>query len=99
MNDKPNPERRSDSALLCLGIGAGLVALSYFLGVGGVLTAAMTGGSPLGVAGGVAGAIAAVLGGVTGGVLILIGAVWIFIRVIADSREADKDERYKDVER
>ena len=38
--EQPNPEHRSNNAILCFCIGAGLAALAYVLGIGAVLGAA-----------------------------------------------------------
>ncbi|MBL8548511.1 MAG: hypothetical protein JNJ73_00895 [Hyphomonadaceae bacterium] len=96
----PNPERRSDAALLCLCIGLGLLGLAWFLGVGGVLATAFSGGSPAGIAGGVGAFIGLILAAVCGALLALVGAVWLFVRVIADQREDHSKERYsREVER
>ena len=44
--EPPNPESRSNNAILCVGIGGGLLVLSWLLGIGGVLTTAVAGGDP-----------------------------------------------------
>ncbi|MGE0829061.1 MAG: hypothetical protein AB7O04_06895 [Hyphomonadaceae bacterium] len=99
-NETPNPERRSNAALLCFCIGVGLGGLAWVLGVGGLIAAALAGGSPAAVVGGLFAAIALVLMGVAGGVLTLVGAIWLIIQVIADQRGADAKERYsREVER
>ena len=95
----PNPERRSDAALLCLGLGALLVGLSWLMGVGGVLAAALSRGAGAGVAGGVAAMIALPILAFCGGVLMIVGAIWIIARVIADQRADHAKDRYKDVQR
>ena len=98
--DPPNPERRSDSALLCLCIGLGLLALAWFLGFGGVLATALSGGSPAGIAGGIGAFVGLALAAVCGAILSLVGVVWILVRVIADQREEHAKERYsREVER
>lgn len=100
MAEAPNPERRSDSALLCFCAGLGLLGLSWLLGVGGVLAAALSGGDPAAIAGSLAALIGLGLAGIGGAILTLVGGVWLFVRVIADSREANSKERYaRDVER
>jgi hypothetical protein len=51
-------------------------------------------------AGGIGVAIAAPLAAVCGFILALIGAIWILVRVVADSRgEAATDRYSRDVER
>ena len=81
--------------MLCFCIGAGLAALSWFLGVGGAFSAAFAGGLA-GAAMGLAGGAALILAACSGALLMFIGAVWILIRVIADQTGGD---RYKDVQR
>ena len=96
----PNPERRSDAALLCLCIGLGLLVLAWFLGFGGVLATALSGGAPAGVAGGLGAFVALMLTAVSGALLSLVGVVWVLVRVIADQREEHTKERYsREVER
>ena len=98
--EAPNPERRSDGALICFGAGAALTTLSWFLGVGGVMSTVLSGGDPVALAGGIGMLIALPLAAVTGIILMLAGGVWMTFRVVADSREADGKERYsRDVER
>jgi hypothetical protein len=98
--EAPNPERRSDAALLCLCIGLGLMILSWFLGFGGVLAAALSGGSPAAIAGGIGAFVGLVLAAVSGMLLSLVGVVWLIVRVIADQREDHAKERYsREVER
>jgi hypothetical protein len=95
----PNPEQRSDGALLCFAIGAGLVILSWFLGIGGVLTTALSGGDPAAVAGGIGMLIALPLTAIAGVILAIIGGVWMFARVVADSRDDGDEKRYRDIQR
>jgi hypothetical protein len=98
--EPPNPERRSDAALLCLCIGVGLLVLSWLLGVGAAMTTVLGGASPAAVAGGVGALVALLLALGAGIVLCLIGGVWLFVRVIADQREDHAKERYsREVER
>lgn len=95
-----NPERRSDAALLCLMIGGGLIGLAYFLGIGAIAIALISGLNPVTAAGSLGVAIAAPLALVCGFILMVIGGVWILGRVIADSRgEAVADRYSRDVER
>jgi hypothetical protein len=96
--EAPNPERRSTNAMVCFCTGLGLLALSWLLGVGAAFTAAFTGGLA-GVAMGVAGAVALMLAACLGGLLMLVGLVWIVLRVIADQTRDEAKQRYKNVQR
>jgi hypothetical protein len=97
--DAPNPERRSNNAMLCFCLGAGLCGAAYFLGIGAVIGAALSGGNPAALVGGVMAAIGLVLMGVGGGVMMLVGGVWMLAQVIADQRGDVSEKRYRDVER
>ena len=94
----PNPERRSNNAMLCLCIGLALLVLTWFLGVGTAFTAALSGGLA-GVAMGVIGGIALMLGAGAGIVLMFVGTIWIVIRVVSDQTADESRQRYKDVQR
>jgi hypothetical protein len=94
-----NPEYRSTNAILCFCIGAGLAGLAWFLGVGTVIGTAMSGGNGAVIAGGVIAAVALVLASIAGGVMMLIGAIWMVIQVIADQAGEKSEKRYRDVER
>jgi hypothetical protein len=94
-----NPEHRSSSAMLVFCTGAGLCALAYFLGIGAVIGAALTGGNPALVVGGLFAAIGLVLGTIVGLLLMLIGGVWMIGQVIADQSGGAEEKRYRDVER
>lgn len=94
-----NPERRTTNAILCFCIGAGLAFLAWFLGVGTVIGAALSGGDPAIVVGGAIAAIGLVLAGTVGGVLMLIGTIWMLIQVIADQRGEASEKRYRNIER
>ncbi|MGE0740006.1 MAG: hypothetical protein AB7O98_01595 [Hyphomonadaceae bacterium] len=94
-----NPEHRSSNAMLCFCLGAGLATLAYVLGVGAVLATAFSGGDPAIVVGSIFGAIGLVLLGFGGFVLMLVGGVWMVLRVIADQRGDAAEKRYRDVER
>ena len=94
-----NPEHRSTNAILCFCIGAGLGFLAWFLGVGTVIGAALSGGDPAVVVGSAFAAIGLVFAGAAGGVLMLIGGIWMVIQVIADQRGEASEKRYRDVER
>ncbi len=94
-----NPEQRSNNAILCFCIGAGVTALAYVLGFGGVIAAALSGEDPIVTAGGMGAMVALIFAGVSGGVLMAVSTVWMIVRVIADQM-GDKDEaRYRKVER
>lgn len=93
-----NPETRSNNAILCLCIGAGLVFLAWLFGVGGALSAALAGGLA-GAAMGMLGALALIFAASSGAVLMAIGGVWMLIRVIADQRGEASEKRYRDVQR
>jgi hypothetical protein len=95
----PNPEQRSDGALLCFAIGAGLVVLSWLLGIGGVLTTALSGGDPAAIAGGIGMLIALPLTAIAGIILAIVGGVWMLARVVADSRDDREEKRYRDIQR
>ncbi len=103
--ETPNPERRSNSALLCLCLGMALVGLAWFLGVGGMIGLAFSGGAP--AAGGIIALILVPLTGIVGAIMASFGAimasfgaVWLIIRVIADQRQDHARERYsREVER
>ena len=97
-SEPPNPERRSNNAMLCLCIGLGLLVLTWFLGVGTAFTAALSGGLA-GVAMGVIGGIALMLGAGAGAFMMFIGVVWIVIRVVSDQTTDESRQRYKDVQR
>jgi hypothetical protein len=98
-SDGKNPEHRSNNAMLCFCLGVGLVGFAYFLGIGAVLGAALSGGDPAVVAGSAIGAIGLALMGVSGFVLMLVGGAWMIARVIADQRSDESEKRYRDVER
>jgi hypothetical protein len=95
----PNPERRSNNALLCFCIGAGLAGLAYVLGVGAVIGAALGGGDPAALAGSLIAAIGLGLAAVSGFILMLVGGIWMVVRVIADQSSDASERRYRDVER
>lgn len=97
--ETPNPEQRSNAALLCFAIGAGLVVVAWFLGVGGVMATALAGGDPAAIAGGIGMLIALPLTMIAGFILLLVGGIWMLARVVADSREGADKERYRDVQR
>lgn len=97
--EAPNPERRSNNAILCFSIGAGLAGLAYILGVGAVLGAALAGDNPAAAVGGIVAALGLAFMAVSGFVLMLVGAIWMLVRVIADQRNEPSEKRYRDVER
>ena len=94
--EAPNPEQKSNNAMLCLCIGLGLLVLSWFLGVGTAFTAAMSGGLS-GIAMGVIGGVVLMLAACSGAFLVFVGIVWTILRVIADQRGAR--DPYRDVQR
>jgi hypothetical protein len=94
-----NPEHRSNNAMLCFCIGAGLCGLAYVLGVGAVLGAVFSGGNPAVVVGGLLAAIGITLAGVVGLVMMVIGGVWMIARVVADQTGDASEKRYRDIER
>ena len=94
-----NLEHRSSSAMLLFCTGAGLCILAYFLGVGAVVGALITGGDPALVVGGLLAAIGLALGTVVGFVLMAIGGVWMIGQVIADQSGGAEEKRYRDIER
>jgi hypothetical protein len=97
-SEPPNPERRSNNAMICFCTGLGLLVLAWFMGVSTAFTAALTGGLA-GAAMGVAGAIALMLAACAGVVLMLVGLIWIVLRVIADQTRDEAKQRYKNVQR
>lgn len=94
-----NPEHRANNAILCFCIGAGLAGAAYFLGIGAVIGAVAAGDDPAVLVGGVIAAIGLALLGVSGFVLMLVGGVWMLVRVIADQQGDASEKRYRDVER
>lgn len=97
--EAPNPERRSDAALLCLCIGVGLMALSWFFGIGGIMAAAFTGNEAALAATGLAALILIPIAGLCGFLIAAIGCVWLFVRVLADQAGDKEEKRYRNVER
>ncbi len=97
-SNPPNPEQRSNNALWVFCTGFGLSAVAYFLGVGAVIAAAMSGGDPAVAVGSIFAAIGLALLGVSGFVLMLVGGIWMIVRVIAD-QTGDSEKRYRDVNR
>ena len=83
--------------VFCTGIG--LCVLAYFLGVGAVIGAVVTGGDPAIVVGGLLAAIGLGLAAVVGVLLALVGGVWMIVQVIADQSGDASEKRYRDVER
>lgn len=79
--------------------GAGLCVLAYFLGVGAVIGAVLTGGDPAIVVGGLLAAIGLGLATIVGFVLMVIGGIWMIGQVIADQSSGAEEKRYRDVER
>jgi hypothetical protein len=94
-----NPEHRSTNAILCFCIGAALAFLAWFLGVGSVMAAALSGGDPAVVVGSMLAAIGLALLAFCGFIMMVVGGVWMFIQVVADQRGEASEKRYRDVER
>jgi hypothetical protein len=97
--DAPNPERRSNSAMLTFCFGAGLCILAYFLGIGAIMGAAFSNGDPAVVLSTLFGGIGVVLMGIVGLVVAVVGGVWMIAQVIADQSGNSEEKRYRDVER
>ena len=98
-SNPPNPEHRSNNALLCFCIGFVLSAAAYFLGIGAVIAAALAGGDPVLAVGSLFAAIGLALMGVSGFILMAVGGIWMVLRVIADQRGDSSEKRYRDVNR
>jgi membrane protein implicated in regulation of membrane protease activity len=94
-----NPEHRANNAILCFCLGLALAGGAYFFGVGAIMAAALSGGDPVAVVGSVFVAIALTLLAICGFVLMLVGGVWMVLRVIADQRNEASEKRYRDVQR
>jgi hypothetical protein len=94
-----NLEHRSSNAMLLFCTGAGLCTLAYFLGIGTVIGALLTGGDPALVVGGLFAAIGLALAAVVGFLLMIIGGIWMIGQVIADQSGGAEEKRYRDVER
>jgi hypothetical protein len=97
--ETPNPEQRSNNALLCFCLGAGLMGAAYFLGIGAIIGAALSGGDAASMVGGVIAVIGLALLGAGGFVFMVVGGVWMIVRVIADQRGEPSEKRYRDVNR
>lgn len=95
----PNPERRSNNAMLVFCFGAGLCILAYVLGIGAIFGAAFGGGDPAIVFSTLLGGIGVVLVGIVGFVTAIIGGIWMFAQVVADQTGGGEEKRYRDVER
>lgn len=94
-----NLEHRSSSPMILFCTGFGLCVLAYFLGVGTIIGAAVSGGDPVIVAGGLLAAIGLALSTVVGFVLMLIGGIWMIGQVLADQSGGAEERRYRDIER
>jgi len=97
--DAPNPERRSNGAMICFCLGIGLCILAYMLGIGAVLGAAISGGDPAIVVGSLFAAFGIAMLGLLGVILSLVGGVWMIAQVVADQSGGAEEKRYRDVER
>lgn len=89
-SEDPSPEGKSNNAMLCFCIGLGCAALAYFLGFGAAFGALMLGDDPGAAVGGVFAFIGIVLLGVSGFVLMVVGGVWMIVRVVADQSAGDR---------
>lgn len=96
-SEGPSPERRSNNSMLLFCTGLGLCVLAYFLGIGAVIGAALSGGDPAVVIGSMFGVIGVVLMGIVGALMAAVGGVWMIVRVIAD--QTGEDGRYRNIER
>ena len=97
--DTRNPEHRSSGAIICFCAGAALCAIAYFLGVGAVIGALVSGADPALVVGSILTAVSLGVAAVLGGVLMLIGGVWMVVQVIADQTGDASEKRYRNIER
>jgi hypothetical protein len=97
--EAPNPEHRSNNAMLCFCIGAGMCVAAYFLGIGAVIATAATGGNPVAVVGSLFALISLGLLGASGFILMLVGGIWMIARVIADQAGDSDEKRYRNIER
>ncbi len=97
--DTRNPEHRSSGAIICFCVGAVLCTVAYFLGVGAVIGALVSGNDPALVVGSILAAIGLGAAVAIGGGLMLIGGIWMIAQVIADQSGNAEEKRYRDVER
>lgn len=95
-----NPERRADAAILCWGIGVGLLCLAWVLGLFGSLAAAFSLGSLPATGSALAAVILAPITIGLGLVFCFSGFVWMIVRAVAD-QAGDREGRHysKNVER
>lgn len=98
-SNAPNPERRSNAAMICFCLGAGLCILAYMLGIGAILGAAISGGDPALVVGSLFAAFGIAMLGLLGIILAFVGGIWMIAQVLADQSGNDEEKRYRDVER
>jgi hypothetical protein len=96
--EAPNPERRSNGAVLCVAAGVIILGACYFLGLGAALSLAWNGETGFNLAA-LGPALAVVAFAIAGVLLTLGGGIWMLVQVIADATQANATERYKDVER
>jgi hypothetical protein len=94
-----NPERRSNGAMICFCLGAGLCILAYMLGIGAVIGAAISGGDPAVVVGSLFAAFGIAMLGLLGVILLVVGGIWMIAQVVADQSGGAEEKRYRDVER
>jgi drug/metabolite transporter (DMT)-like permease len=97
--DAPNPERRSNVAMICFCLGLGLCILAYMLGIGAVIGAAMSGGDPAIVVGSIFAAFGIAMLGLLGVILVVVGGIWMIAQVVADQSGNAEEKRYRDIER
>ncbi len=97
--EAPNPEHRSSGAIICFCVGAVLCGVAYFLGVGAVIGALVSGNDPALVVGSILAAVSLGLAAILGGVLMLIGGIWMVVQVIADQTGNASEQRYRNIER
>lgn len=95
----PNPEHRSNAAMICFCLGAGLCILAYMLGIGAIFGAAISGGDPALVVGSIFAAFGIAMLGLLGVILSLVGGIWMIVQVLADQGGNAEEKRYRDVER
>jgi len=98
-SERPNPEQRSNAAIWCFCLGAGLCVLAYVLGIGAVIGAALSGNDPALLSGSVLGAFVVGMMGLLGFLMLIVGGIWMIVQVIADQSGGAEEKRYRDVER
>lgn len=94
MPDAVSPERKSYAPTLVFGAGTALVGLSWFFGVGAAVTGVNGAAAAIGT-----GIVVMVGAAILGAILMIVGGVWMIVRVIADQTENPEEKRYRNVER